>query len=421
MPRILIICGDLPPFPGLPGSGAGLRAYGLGMGLKALGHEVTWAVPEKAIPKGRPVPEEVREHLFERTELPGFIADRDPDVVIFQHWTLLYGLEPINTPTVIDLHGPALLETLYQNNPELNEFIVHKLHAFRQADLFTCAGALQKHYWYPWLTMAEHDVRRDILRVVPLSLSPDMPGRKPSEEVTLVYGGFFLPWQDPVWALERVVDELERRGTGKLKFFGGRHPMLSKMEAGVYDELEARLRNSSRVRIMGVVTRDELLEEYSRATAAVDLMARNPERELAFNSRTVEYLWAGLPVIHQPWSELAGYIREHRAGWLVELGDEAGLAAALAEIFEEPERVRKRSEQAQALVRDELGWAKTAAPLDEFIRNPSFNRTADPKLSLRIRRRPLTRIGLDLVQTTLRQGPGALVRELAKRRAAPKT
>ena len=414
MPRVLIICGDLPPFPGHPGSGAGLRAYGLGRGLAAKGHEVVWAVPRAALREGIEPPPQVAEHLFQREELPEFIAERRPDVVVFQHWTMLFGLKPIETPTVIDLHGPTLLETLYQDNPGLDVFMLHKIHAFRRADFFTCAGELQKHYWYPWLLLAERDLRQDLIATVPLSLSPKIPGRKPSEEPTLVYGGFFLPWQDPVWALERTVRRLEERGVGRLLFFGGKHPMFGKMDSGVYDRLEKTLRASDRVRIMGVVSREELLGRYASATAAVDLMGRNPERELAFNSRTVEYLWAGLPVIHQPWSELAGLIGEYEAGWLVEVGDGAALDRALDEALDDPGALARKSDRAQELVRERLCWDKTIDPLDEFVRNPRLTRPDGFDLDLRMKRSPGRTLSV-FSSILFDQGPAVFWRRLKER------
>lgn len=419
MPRVLIICGDLPPFPGHPGSGAGLRAYGLGQGLQAKGHEVIWAVPRQALRKGVEPPPQVADHLLQREELPEFIAARRPDAVIFQHWTMMFGLRPIETPTVIDLHGPTLLETLYQDNPGLDVFMLHKIHAFRRADFFTCAGELQKHYWYPWLLLAERDLRQDLIATVPLSLSPDMPGRMTSEEPTLVYGGFFLPWQDPVWALERTVRRLEERKKGRLLFFGGKHPMFGGMDSGVYDRLEETLRASERVRIMGVVSREELLSHYASATAAVDLMSRNPERELAFNSRTVEYLWAGLPVIHQPWSELAGLIREYDAGWLVEVGDQEALDRALDEILDDPGGIARRSGRAQGLVREKLSWDKTIGPLDEFIRNPRHTRPKSFDLDLRMKR-SAGRTFSAFSSILLEQGPAAFWRRIKERIRAQK-
>lgn len=419
MARVLIICGDLPPFPGLPGSGAGLRAYTLGRGLEEKGHRVVWGVPRAAVPEGVAMPDEVRTYV--REDLAAFIGSVGPEVIIFQHWALVYGLDLPEIPTVIDLHGPALLETLYQDSPELKAMTVHKIHSLRQADFFTCAGENQRHYWYGWLTLAEHDVRQNVLDVVPMSMPPGLPERDPAEEVELVYGGFYLPWQDPVWALEGVIDHLERRGEGRLKFFGGRHPYLKGVPGGAYGALEERLAASPRVEVMGVVSRDELLSHYARARAAVDLMARNPERELAFTTRTVEYLWAGLPVIHQPWSELAGYIHDYQAGWLVDVGDAHGLTAALDEIFDAPAAAARRGDQARELVADNLTWTKAVEPLDRFIRDPGINRPPVTELSVRIRRRSLGTIAAEVGRDTLRHGPAGLWRQIKRRLEAPRT
>lgn len=419
MSRVLIICGDLPPFPGLPGSGAGLRAYTLGRGLEGRGHRVVWGVPAAAIPAGTQIPAEVSPYV--REDLAAFIASVKPEVIIFQSWALVYGLELPELPTVIDLHGPSLLETLYQDSPELKALTVHKVHSLRQADFFTCAGANQRHYWYAWLTLAEHDIRRGVIEVVPMSMPEQMPERRPAEEVELVYGGFYLPWQDPVWGLTKTIDYLERRGRGLLRFFGGRHPFLKSVPAGAYGALEKRLAASPRVAVMGVVSRDELLGHYAKARAALDLMARNPERELAFTTRTVEYLWAGLPVIHQPWSELAGYIGPYGAGWLLEPGDDAALEAALNEIFERPDRAAAKGLAGQRLVAENLTYDRAIGPLDEFIRSPRINRPSSPALSVRIRRRPWSVIAAEAARGTLRQGPAGLWRQIKRRLEAPKT
>ena len=79
--------------------------------------------------------------------------------------------------------------------------------------------------------------------------------------------------------------------------------------------------------IAGLVPVDELEATYTRAHVAVDLMRRNPERELAFASRTVHYLWCGLPVIHSRFSEVAALIEEYEAGWMVDPDDAAGIRA----------------------------------------------------------------------------------------------
>ena len=78
-----------------------------------------------------------------------------------------------------------------------------------------------------------------------------------------------------------------------------------------------------------------------RAHVAMDLMRRNPERELAFASRTVHYLWCGLPVIHSRILEVAALIEEYEAGWMVDPEDAAGIRAMVA-AASWPTRPRRR-------------------------------------------------------------------------------
>jgi len=62
-----------------------------------------------------------------------------------------------------------------------------------------------------------------------------------------------------------------------------------------------------------------------------------PEREL-FTTRTVEYLWCGLPVIYNNYAEITDYIREYNAGWIVDPQDREAIATVLNEIFEQQNR-----------------------------------------------------------------------------------
>jgi hypothetical protein len=100
-------------------------------------------------------------------------------------------------------------------------------------------------------------------------------------------------------------------------------------------------------------------------------MARNPERELAFTTRTVEYLWCGLPVIYNDYAELSRYIKDYRAGWTVDPDDHDAIRAAVAEVFERPDLVCEYSHNAQRLVRERLSWDRTIGPLADFCRAPT--------------------------------------------------
>ncbi|MBD3306101.1 glycosyltransferase [candidate division KSB3 bacterium] len=381
MKRILVISGDLLPYPGFPTTGAGLRAWGIGKGLETKGHEVVLAMPRSSAQKLGPPPQELLPVLYTYQELETFIIQHDPDIIIFGHWILANFLpERLEIPLVIDFHGPLLLETQFQANPAVDKLKREKILALRNADFFTCAGEKQRYYFQAWLMMAGFDLRQDLIASIPVSLSPDLPKHQSQGEPVFVYGGIFLPWQDPVLGLHTLIECLEHKQKGLLKFFGGKHPVLA-VPTGKFEELRDYLQRSPRVQMQPLIPRDQLIQEYCQAHVAIDLMQRNAERELAFTTRTVEYLWCGLPVIYNNYAELSSYISDYNAGWTLDPGDTLALRRVIEEIIEQPAAVAERSHNAQRLVRERLTWDRTIDPLDAFCRNPVKPQKAPPYLA----------------------------------------
>jgi hypothetical protein len=188
----------------------------------------------------------------------------------------------------------------------------------------------------------------------------------------------FLPWQDPRIPLTTLIEQLEAEGRGHLRFWGGAHPRLD-ISRGRFEGLLDRLERSPRVTCHGLTAFDAYVGEIALGGVALDLMARNPERELAHATRTVVYLWAGLPVIHGDFDELAPLIAASNAGWVLEPSDSVGLRDVIHQILEHPEIVAERGANAQRLVRERLTWDRTIAPLAAWCRAP---RRRDGKLAL---------------------------------------
>jgi glycosyltransferase involved in cell wall biosynthesis len=369
---VLVVANDMLPYPGQPVSGSGLRAWGLGEGLRGAGHDVRYAIPAASAnaetPRGDEGP-----LLYELQDLHDVLASADPDVVVFQHWVAVGAAADLDVPVALDLHGPLMIETVFQRRPDVDptEMAKVKLDAFRRADFVSCAGPQQRFYFLTWLLISGGDVTEDAISVIPVSLSPESPKHEwPSPEVNFVYGGMFLPWQDPSVGLSTLVSVLESEGTGRLDFFGARHPLFSDMKTTLLDDLECRLKDSPRVTVHGLWPRDRLLEHYRTSYVALDLMRRNTERELAFTTRTAEYLWCGLPVIYNDYGELTSMIRDYEAGWIASPEDADTLRELLRKIVHDPAEIRRRSANAQRLARERLNWARTTAPLDQFCRYP---------------------------------------------------
>jgi GT2 family glycosyltransferase len=375
--EVLLISPDVLPVGDIPATGSGIRAWALGKGLAAQGHNVHFTMPAPAI-KGREagVPPEYVEGAWSPDNLQSIIDEMVPDVIVSCGWPNLTWTPRPNVPVAIDLTGPHLLERLYQGHSNARANSLEKIADLSRGDYFTCIGERQRYYFQAWLAQAglTADELTTSLATIPYSLDPLRPDHVwPSDwqnvDVRFVYGGIFLPWQNPAPALLTVSAILDEHDTGQLEIIGGKHPFYP-IPTGIYGPLLERLGSSQRTVMTGLLPHDKLVEKYTRAHVAVDMIMPNPERELAFPSRTVYYLWCGLPVIHPAFSEVAPYIREYEAGWVVPHDDPGALRDVVLSILANPGEARRRGENAQRLAAELFSWDKTITPLAAFVRHP---------------------------------------------------
>lgn len=325
---------------------------------------------------------------FRRDAIAPFLQAESPNVVVLQHWGLASELPELSVPLAIDLAGPHLLERLYWGSADPDRDITEKLAALRRADFLVCSGEFQKHYFYPFMEIAGFDLRQDSLPVIPFSAPPPgweekAYGRKilpPSttEGITFVYGGAFLAWQDPEKPLTWLLDELDKAGNGRLLFYGGPHPVAD-ASAGKFTMLTERLSNHLRVEMRGFKPFEELLPEYRACTVALDLMSQNPERELAFTTRTMIYLYCGLPVIYNDYSELSAIVRAQGCGWSLNPNNEMSFRETIRSILDGSAPIERMRTNALAAA-DIYSWEKTITPLADFCAAPFFREGKTAKL-----------------------------------------
>lgn len=386
MSRVLVLTTEPLPLPGMPATGAGLRAWGLAQGLRAAGLDVTLLMPTNAaatfverlddssandpdLTPASPPDSPGWVATFDRAALPDAVREHEPDVIVLQHWGLARELGEVAVPLAIDLAGPHLLERRLWGSGDPEGDLSEKLDALRRADFLTASGFYQRLYFLPYLAMAGWPVEAaNLLPVIPFSMAPWTEPAPPRHD-RLIYGGFFLPWQDPSTVIESALSAMDAVGEGELLFIGGAHPTLD-VSRGRFEALLRQLQAHPRVRRMEPMSFTRYQTLLSEGGVALDLMARNAERELAYTTRTVVYLAAGLPVLHDNYSELGGLIERAGAGWTFEPADRAGVEHCLREILRGETDVAERAQAARHLVERDLHWDKTIEPLAEFCRHP---------------------------------------------------
>lgn len=378
MSKILLLTTEPLPLAGWPTTGAGLRAWSLGLALRGRGHDVTLLMPDDAAagfkpaegtaPPTREFPAWVE--TFSRRNLAGDARLRECDAIVLQHWGMARDLPELSVPLAIDLAGPHLLERRLWGSTSPEADLAEKLDALRRADFITASGHRQRLYFIPFLQMAgwETGGLDDLAPVIPYSLVPD-PTPAPARADRFIYGGFFLPWQDPTEAVEAVLTELDAAGRGELLFIGGAHPHAD-VSGGRFEPLLKKLQAHPRVKLIGPRSYDAYLALLREGGIALDLMARNAEREIAFTTRTVQYMACGLPVIHDNYSELGEMIERTGAGWTFDPGETDRLRALVRGILRDEVDVLGSRRAALALVQEELNADLTIEPLDRFCRAP---------------------------------------------------
>jgi hypothetical protein len=276
-------------------------------------------------------------------------------------------------PVILDLAGPHLLERHYEERGSggvaLDNLVKAKLKALTIADYCIVSGDSQRYYFLSFLLRAGREDLASRLVTIPMPLPPELPQRgERSGEVRYLFGGVFLPWQDPSLGLRTVSQELNRLQRGTLTLIGGRHPNYD-LPSGVYRELFQELSHNPRVRTLPMVPYEEYLNHLLNADVANDLMAWNLERQLAVTIRTTTSLWAGVPVIYNRYSDLSKSIRHFDAGWCVE--GEQELREVLTEIDKAPELLINKSKNAQRLAQHLFSWDHSLRPLLHLLSAPN--------------------------------------------------
>ena len=385
--KVLVFTTDVIPLAGLPTSGTALRTWGLINGLRAHGHKVIVSAPQTAL-NGllkhvdiQSLPEQSRKELdvlqrlsFHSTNQSAVLAETNPDVVLCGHWPAMALRVKPSQAVIIDLAGPHLLERHYQGMPGHREAVLGKLTAIGTADYYIVSGPSQRLYFLSFLLRTEVPNAEKRIVTIPMPLDPDLPiralGRTAAADYpSFIFGGVFLPWQDPSRALGYVSDKLTEKNRGALTLIGGKHPHY-KIKEGLYGRLFASLNQNPRVISKPMLPYAQFLEELREADVAVDLMKWNLERQLAMTIRSTTYLWAGLPVIYNDYADLGQLIRRYDAGWCVSPEDEPGLSAVLESVFNDSALVERKSKNASRLAQEVFSWDRAVEPLLRLVVSP---------------------------------------------------
>ena len=304
-------------------------------------------------------------------------------------------------PLIIDGYDPFVAETLafqaLQNDKQAGDAIYNSLlpnltQAYNRGDFFVCASERQRDWWLGLLeangrvnryTFQEDSSLRRLLDVVPFGLPETQPqhtrpvikGVRPGlrkEDKIILWGGGLWPWLDPLTVIRAVARVCQQRQDVRLVFPGIRHPNPEVARIPTHAEEAIRLARETGLLDKAIFFGDwvpytdwpNILVE---SDLAITLHCDTLETRLAFRSRVLDYVWAGLPIIATEGDATSELVKKHKLGRVVGYKDVEGVTEAIFELLEIPgDALNERFEEARQV----LTWERAARPLMAFCRQP---------------------------------------------------
>lgn len=306
-------------------------------------------------------------------------------------------LEQVEIPLIVDGYDPHPLETLEmfagapdqeQRHRERERILQMQC---RAGDFFICASERQRDWWLGLLeaagrvnvhTHGQDPSLRRLVDIVPFGLpsSPPRhthqvlkgvwPGIKPEDKVIL-WGGGLWQWLDPLTAIRAIDRVRERRADVKLIFPGTQHP-----NAGVPDMpmFQAAIRLTKELGLLNQhvflgnwVAYEEWPAYLLEADVGLSLHFDTLETQLAFRSRVLDYIWAGLPMVVTKGDTASELVASYELGAVVNYESVQDVAQAILTLLDQAPNARQEQ---FAAVQANLTWERAAEPLVAFCQSP---------------------------------------------------
>jgi glycosyltransferase involved in cell wall biosynthesis len=301
---------------------------------------------------------------------------------------------------VIDGYDPFVAESLALGR-NVRDLLSPLTQAILLGDFFICASERQRDWWLGLLeangrvnsyTFAGDASLRSLVDVVPYGLSPSVPQHSnrvikgvwpgiDEDDKIILWGGGLWPWLDPLTAIRAIEKIWQQRQDIRLIFPGTKHPNPWMEDTHTHTEAARELAKRSGLLDKAVffgkwVPYEDWPNVLLESDVALTLHYDTLESRLAFRSRLLDYIWAGLPTVATQGDATSDLVATYGLGAVVDFEDVDDVAGAIVQLLNQP---RGQFQVKFAEARQQLAWEVVAQPLIEFCRHP---RRAPDKVTL---------------------------------------
>jgi glycosyltransferase involved in cell wall biosynthesis len=116
---------------------------------------------------------------------------------------------------------------------------------------------------------------------------------------------------------------------------------------------------------LGMLDRPSLVEAMACADVLLLPYTNRPVNRYRYPNKLGDYLSAGRPIVTNPTGDLGCLVRQERVGLLAPDTPE-GFAAAIKQLFDQPELAHELGERGRLLAESKLDWGFLARGLETF-------------------------------------------------------
>lgn len=374
--HVSLITNDVVPGGALPVAAPGLRQFGLAEGLRSHGIDTTIIIPRHVADRhwsGQPAPTSEGTVILSAPSIREYLETRAPSVAVLTNSNQIDHLEGAQgCRLVYDFFAPKVLELVCHQDVEtatddLDALSQRKVRALFASDAILLNGEKKRPYVIAWLLQTGRDVREIPIISAPMCVPPD-DRRRAVEEGTMQVGiaGYLQQWSLPrswLQVLGAVLDTADVRLHVLLPpHWGGSDEIEISTELADLVDHPKTVRHETK-------TFSQFREFLSELDLVIDLFERTLEREYAMVTRTVVALTSGLPVVHPTFTEVAPFVQQYEAGWLVDVEDEERLRAVLSEVLASPDEVGRRARNAAKLAQEVFAPAVAVRGFVDLLRS----------------------------------------------------
>ena len=375
--------------------GGGMRCWGLALGLRSKGYDITIGVNDN-FPLDVSSVEDI--NLINWQENDRFKeAINVYDIVIINYsmgGPMSFVVDAISdhVTLVLDCYVPIYIEVSARESADVateysnySHDIVHYNKALKRGDYFLCANIPQKHMYMGVLgalgILNPYSYKKERILVVPFGVEsaldiqhPHNPyqelGIKKDDFVLLWFGGLY-PWFNIKPLLSAIKKISAERSNFKFVIVGGRNPFNSHPDfIKQYTTTHAFMKENdlldTSVYFVDWVDFSDRVNWFQHAKAVISINNVGEENIYSWRTRVMDFVWGEIPMITNGGDPLSDSLISHNAAIELEDIDESTLYQTLNSILSQ-EAVIAEVRKELLKQKKQYYWENVVSPLDERL------------------------------------------------------